>query len=210
MSLQSHFLQPEDLELDPICLDWRSPYKQAFAKFAAHDIAGEGTGALTNPFAGEPTFIETNGTAVTRSIPLTGRPSPRTENPIAAPTQLKQQAERYLFTRRIGQVVPAFGCAALLSYAAYATEPQSEDDAEKHRRIWVVTSDVESPAFTSPFAHVGHYTGATTATTLPSQNLQVEDLRGQVAMPADDQPRYDYREAIAYAKKMGLPTEFPL
>jgi hypothetical protein len=167
--------------------------------------------ALTKLAGRELAAFSTTGssTAVSTSVPLVCNPSALTEHRLAGHALLKEQASKFL-GGRLGQVMPAVSCAALITYGTfYANEPLPAD-TNKHRDMWVLAGDVYANAFSIEPATFVHYTGTSEATTARPSVTEPDATVSQATALIADQPRYDYREAIAYAKRMGLPTEFPL
>lgn len=108
-------------------------------------------------------------------------------------------------------LAPAFGCVAMLSSAGHISEFQKFGAFPEPIIAWV---DNSSTGTTNPLAEARYGSDGVLAGTALSNLSERRALMDRRAVERvredDDQPNYDYGEVIAYAKRMGLPTEFPL
>lgn len=112
---------------------------------------------------------------------------------------------------RLSKAMPAVGLAALMAHASSFAEPFENHFSERSPFVAWVDKSSEGTWDSSVSQH-----GFRSSTT-PGNEVKVhaaqsdEFLRTEhIVGSIDDQPRFDFREAIAYARSMGLPTEFPL
>lgn len=113
--------------------------------------------------------------------------------------------------RRLSKAMPAVGLAALMAHASSFSEPFENHVSE--RSPFVAWVDESSEGTWDSSVSQNGYRSSTapgnevrTNAAKSDEFLRTEHIVGSL----DDQPRFDFREAIAYARSMGLPTEFPL
>ena len=116
-----------------------------------------------------------------------------------------------LLNRRFSKVIPAVGFAALVAQAGYWIDPTGNDLSQGHDfRAWLDKSSASTWDSVGFEDASGSGTGPSIDQGSNAQFDLVNQASDKILDPMEAQPRFDSREAIAYARRMGLPSEFPL
>jgi len=188
------------------------PLPQDWVREITYKGASIGTTALTSSlsapfrvtFAGSSTAIADRKSEV--SVALSHVPHAAREDSSLGRNLVKDQILDYL-NRRFSKVMPAVSLAALVSYAGYLTDPVSSQGLAPPGFVAWLDSSSEA-TWDNSIAGYAPQLKSTVGTALASGTLYPRaDL---VVALVDDQPRFNYRESIEYARNMGLRTDFPL
>lgn len=111
---------------------------------------------------------------------------------------------------RQSTIISVLSLAALVSNVDYLGGPAKQDFVSGPITAWVDRSSDGTWDSVIPTTHDPTDTRTASASTVATPGARPHLALEEIAPPVDDQPRYNYREAMIYARAMGLKTEFPL
>ena len=142
-------------------------------------------------------------------VPPTGLDTPDTDKGLGQ--ALVKSRLISTLNSRFSKVMPAVGLAAFLTHVGYFSGPYDNHFAEQSPYSgWI---DRSSEATWQHLASDRYVQSSATFTSAEARTIEHGTQRERglgISWPIDDQPRFDVREALDYAKTMGLATEFPL